>query len=52
MTECRKMLPDCLIQKPHAIERHRCDWRKKTGEAMAREWAKQSEEDEEGDKEK
>jgi len=36
----------------HAIARHRCDWRKKTGEAVAMERAKQSAEDEEGEEEK
>ena len=42
-TKCRKLLPNWLIQKNcHARARHRCDWKKKTGEAMAREQAKQS----------
>jgi hypothetical protein len=36
----------------HAIARHRCEWKKKTGEAMARERVKPSEEDEEGEEEK
>jgi hypothetical protein len=40
------------IKNCHAIARHRCDWRKKTGEAVARERAKDSEEDEEGEEEK